>query len=105
MEKEKTFTFGLTRAGGGPRSYTRKESELKPSEINLLLGDLLKHYSDSPRIVQLLLVQRIVDEINKQNAESNKTQSGETGMEPDRLSESGTPSESTNVREEQVQPE
>jgi hypothetical protein len=119
MEKEKEYKFKLARGGRGPREYKKLESKLAPNEINLLLGDLIHTFNSMPKIVQISFLQLLTQEmeekqrpsraateeeiqnfINQVDGESNKGQSGETGMESTGLRESETIDRSDDVGKE-----
>lgn len=79
--KERKYTFQTARAPGADRSYTKKESELKPNEINLLLGNFIKEFNDQPEIVKMMFMQRLSQLLQERQMEKleNDLSKGTTG--------------------------
>lgn len=55
---QKTFTFTAL-SPDQKEKYTLKESELKQKHIDLLLGELLNRWDNSPKIVQIKFMQML----------------------------------------------
>ena len=52
MANDKSFKFTVSRSGEESKQYIRKEGDLTFQERDLLLGELIKKWVDSPTIVQ-----------------------------------------------------
>ena len=57
---EKTFTFTVSRSADKEETYMLRESELEQTHIDLLLGELLKRWEDSPVEVQRIFMDMLV---------------------------------------------
>ena len=68
----KTYTFTKSKGGGIEETYTLKESELTQKEKDLLLGELLKVWDNSPIDTQISFMQMMCDAVKDKNTERFK---------------------------------
>lgn len=68
----KTYTFTQSKGKGTEKTYTLKESELKQREKDLLLGELIRQWEDSPVDTQIRFMKMMCDAVKGKNEERFK---------------------------------
>ncbi len=70
MREERTYRFAKSSAlQQGLEHYVKKESELNQQEEDLLLGELIKKWNDTPSKVRVRFLQSGMDNYRKKHAE------------------------------------